>query len=274
MPRRIRALIFVVGSASIALVAYAALQIAKPSFAKNANFESAPGAINLSFDDDPVAVALLEQILNRPSDAGSRRALSQHYAGSSPTTSRFFAGTVEILQGGRPLPSTWPPTHIITCAAEDGPESRRAYLDLWQRYAFAEPKQLPEFTSAADEAMRQYGHSCGLMTLWSQAILRDSEWHSSSIPLASQEKAIRILLESEQYAPFHENEPSPQLFLDLGGYFEVARHDYVSAYLAATWAGQRLDLTSDIPEVRERKLRERITRARGAYKSKLTSLLE
>ena len=77
---------------------------------------------------------------------------------------------------------------------------------------------------------------------------------------------------AETYSPLHEGEPSPQLFLDIAGYFEVARGDYVSAYVSARWAEQRLWISDVSPELRER-YKNRVNRYLAEYERHLTSTL-
>lgn len=228
-------------------------------------------AIGLRLDDDAEAAHEFAE-LTGSHDAAARLALARHYMISVPELAAFYQTTIDVSAGGRERPAAPSAITNYQCDAEIGPGSRQTYLDLSDRFAFAEPKELGGFVEAVDSAMKRYGHSCDLAGLWAQAVLRESEWTPDAYPIATQETAVRILFAvGESFRPFHEREPSPELFLLLSGYFDVARHDAISAYVALTWAEERLQAAT-LPSKLRTKYEMTISRRKAAISSKIEKL--
>jgi hypothetical protein len=223
----------------------------------------------LTFDDDPIATSLLAEIRSNTSNVQARRTLARHYSNSFPTAGAFYDSTADLIEGRPFPPAPWPEGRGFRCEAQTGPESHDAYLALADRFASVDPSKMSDYIAAIGDAMRRQGQSCDLMLLWATAVVRKNEWRPVAIDEATQEKAVRILFDvAETYVPLHEAEPAPQLFLDLAGYFELVRHDYVSAYVAALWAEQRLRIAEVRPELRE-KYQARIARYLATYEPHL-----
>src|SRR5262245_268967 len=280
MPRRIRTSITTIAACILVAATSAALNGCKAQphasytgtdiRARINPVEGEPATTVLTFDEDTQATTLFQNLNANTSSAVPRGSLAGHYARPFPISSAFFEATAAVARGVHAAPGPpWPISQAFRCESETGPESHRIYLTVWDRFAFAPPEQMPMFVEEADRAMRVHGHTCDLLVLWSKAVLREAEWYPDAVADASQEKAVRILLDvGETYTPLHEGEPSPELFLDLAGYFDAAKHDYVSAYVATRWAEDRLELAKKTPTLHER-YRARIARYLAAYSARL-----
>ena len=231
----------------------------------------APGVRDFTVTEDQTAAELLSKVQDDARNVARRRLLATHYTGNSPRLRQFFNATADFLETGAASDSLSSAQQVTyRCPAEVGPETHEAYLDLQHRFAFAGPEDAGAFVDAATAALQRNGNSCDLLIMWARAVILLSEWKPSSLPATAQEKALRILFDvGEAYAPFHEGEPSPQLFLDVARYFAVARRDFVSAYVAAKWARQRLENATQIPDEMRQRYIERITLAEHTYRERI-----
>lgn len=111
--------------------------------------------------------------------------------------------------------------------------------------------------AAAEKALEQHGGYCALLAEWSDAFLWHAMAHPRSAAADSQELAVRLLitLAEENISPEGYEGPASAYFL-LAQYFGSC--DYVSAYVAALIAKERLEAGSATGSENAESFRQRL----------------
>lgn len=223
-----------------------------------------PSVHNFFFVTDSFAAELLRSIINEPASPTLRRRLAEYYDANYVVSREFFRQTAGYVDGS--VPPVFPAQGVeYRCATEVGPESHTVYLDLQRKFGMAGDERSDEYIRAIAQAIKTHGASCDLEVMWARAVIAAP---AKSVSDADLEKALRIVFNfGEQYSAFHENSPAPQLFLDVA-YAFAERDDYVSAYIAATWAQDRLNVATDLDPNLRNEYARKIGVVRSTYRSR------